>query len=125
MTGSGKRERRLWLFPHESLLIHFVDPMKPRRASDNPGRLRMLQNHGSAGLALAVVASFDGALGSLLILVTAILRVATRHRFSYVGFLAGVAVAALGMIRIFQLTRMRPGDTPAKRGSGARRSHEP
>ncbi len=105
--------RHLWLLPHEKLLLTWLNPLEQRKHSDNPSRLKMLREHGPAGLLLFTATALANAIAAFTVVAGAALLVAGAETAGYLFILVGVAHALLSMPRLLQIRACRPDELPS------------
>ncbi len=105
--------RRLWLLPHEKLLLRAFNPLRARNHETNEGGQRMLQEHGPGGAMVAMAGALDGLIGFALGLVGVVMLAVSLCGWAYLFLLVGLASALLaGYTRLadhHHAGRRRPG----------------
>ncbi len=111
--------RRMWPLPHETLLLTCANPLKERKHSDNPSRLKMLREHGPAGLLLFAANAASNVLAGVAVICGAGLLLAGLGTAGYPCILLGIVTAALTLPRALQIRACRPDEIPSCRGGVA------
>ncbi len=109
----------MWLLPHEKLLLTCANPLKERKHSDNPSRLKMLREHGPAGLLLFAANAASNVLAGVAVICGASLLLAGLETAGYPCILLGIVTAALTLPRALQIRACRPDEIPSCRGGVA------